>query len=39
MSITSKAEMEFVKHNVDSSPAIFEVWIGLERDSITGNFV
>ncbi len=36
MSLSSKAEMEFVKNNVDSTPAIFEIWIGLERDSMTG---
>jgi hypothetical protein len=43
VSLSSKAEMEFVKNNVDSTPAIFEIWIGLERDSMTGmayyNFI
>ena len=36
VSLASKAEMEFVKNNVDSKPVIFETWIGLERNSTTG---
>jgi len=38
VSFANKAEMEFVKNNVDSRPVVFETWIGLERDSTTGIF-
>jgi hypothetical protein len=37
LSIGSKDEMEFITKNIGSRSILYEVWIGLERDSTTGK--
>ena len=37
VSLTSQYEKEFISDNVDARPTLYQMWIGLEKNPITGN--